>query len=155
MELRFCGSSTDGTERNEIGQELGRDRVKHLTGDGHAEAGEVGVKLPGYSEAFVDFVGFVNVGIVDESFPADRCPWLFQVGSHYDAEVRGQLLSKVLQTAGIFQGGCRVMDGTGPNHDQKSVVSLVDDLDTFFSAFVHCLNRGLALSRYELIGNIG
>lgn len=154
MKLGFCGSSANGTEGDEISQELGRDRVEHLTGDGHAEAGEVCVEFPGDFKAFVDFVGFVDVRVVDETFPADRRPWLFQVGSHNDAEVRGKLLSERLQTASVFQRGCRVMDGTWSNHNQKSVISLVDDLDTFLSASVHRLDRGLALSRYEPIGNL-
>lgn len=96
VQLGFGGSGTDGTEGDEIGEELGGDGVEHFTGDGHAHAGEVGVEFSRNPQALVNLVGLVDVWVVDQTFPTDGGPGLFQVGSHNDAEVRGELLGELL-----------------------------------------------------------
>ena len=96
VELRFGGAGADCAERDQVGQELRRDGVEHLAGDGHAQAGEVGVHLSRYLEALVDFVRFVYVWVVYQALPADCRPGLLEVSTHDYAQVCGELFREAL-----------------------------------------------------------
>lgn len=118
VQLRLGSTGTNGTERNEVGQVLRRDSVEHLTGNGHAGAGEVCVELTGDAQALVDVVGLVKVGVVDQALPSDRCAGLLEVGTHDNAEISGQLLGEFLQTTSVFDSSLRVVDGAGSDNDE-------------------------------------
>ena len=71
MELRLGRARADGAPRDEVRDELGRDRVEQLGADGHAHVREVAEELAREAEALVDLEGAVDVRVVDESLPAD------------------------------------------------------------------------------------
>ena len=71
MELRLGGARADGAPGHEIGDVLRRDGIKQLRADWDAEVGEVAEELAGEAQALVDLERAVDVGIVDEAFPAD------------------------------------------------------------------------------------
>lgn len=96
VQLGLGGAGTDGAQRDEIGQVLGRNGVEHLARDGHAHAGEIGVELTRNAQTFVDVVGLVEVRIVDQTFPSHGRTRLLQVGAHDDAEVGGKLVREGL-----------------------------------------------------------
>jgi len=50
---------------------LRRDRVKQLRANGDSEVGEVAKKLSSKTETFVDLERAIDIGVVDESFPAN------------------------------------------------------------------------------------
>ena len=123
MELGLGGAGTDGAERDEIGQVLGRDGVEHFTGDGEAGGGQVDVELAGDAETLVDVVGLVDVGIVDQTLPANGGTGLLKVGAHNDAEVLGELVGDLLQAASVLEGSVGVVDGARADHDQETVIA--------------------------------
>lgn len=127
VQLRLGGTGTNGTKGDKVGKVLWRYCVKHLTGNGHAGAGEVGVELTGDAQALVDVVGLVKIGVVDQALPSDRCAGLFEVGTHDDAEITRQLLGEFLQTASVFNGSRRVVDGAGADNDEETVIALLND----------------------------
>lgn len=94
VQLGFGGAGANGTDGDAVGEELGGDGVEHLAGNGHAVVGQVGKELAGDAEALVDLEGVVNVGVVDQTLPADRGSGLLEVGAHDDAEVAGELLGE-------------------------------------------------------------
>lgn len=129
VQLRLGGTGTNGTKGDKVGKVLRRNGVKHLTGNRHTGAGEVGVELTGDAQALVDVVGLVKVRVVDQALPSDRCAGLFEVGTHDDAEISRQLLGESLQTTSVFNGSCRVVDGAGADNNKETVIALLNDLD--------------------------
>ena len=77
VKLRFRRPGANSTKTDEVGEELGADGVEHLCRDGHALVREVAEEFAAYAQPFVDLEGLVDVGVVDEAFPADGCSWLF------------------------------------------------------------------------------
>ena len=50
---------------------LRRDRVEQLRADGDAEVGQVAEKLTSLTETLVDLERAIDVGVIDESLPAN------------------------------------------------------------------------------------
>lgn len=150
MELGFGRAGTDGSQRDEIGEELRGYGVQHLAGDGHAGGCQVDEQLPRHPKAFVDLESFVNVGVVDQALPADRCARLLEVGPHDDTQVSGQLVGQLAQAGRIFNGGGRVMDGARAADDEQPVGLLAYDLDGFAAAGEDRMQGIRGLGRYIL-----
>lgn len=92
MDLGLGGTRTDSTDGQTIGQELGGDCVEHLAGDGHALVGQVDEELARYAETLVDLEAVVDIGVVDQTLPADCCAGLLEVRAHDDQQLIGVLL---------------------------------------------------------------
>ena len=103
MQLAFGGPGPDGANGEQVGKELGGDRVEHLAGEGHALGGEVDEKLPTKPEALVDEETAVDLWVVDQPFPADGRARLLQVGSHHDDQVVLVLLLHLEQAVAVVQ----------------------------------------------------
>lgn len=71
VELRLRGACADGAPRGEVGDVLGRDGVEELRADGDAEVRQVAQELAGDADALVDLEGAVDIGVVDQTLPAD------------------------------------------------------------------------------------
>lgn len=121
VELGFGGTGTNGTYRDAVGKELRRDGVEHLGGNRHALVGKVGKELSRDAETLVDLERVIDIGIIDESLPANSRSGLLEVGAHHDAQVIGELVGELLETGSILMGGGRVVDGAGTDDDEKSV----------------------------------
>ena len=153
VELGLGGAGANGTQRNQIGQVLWGDGIEHLGGDGETGVGEVGVQLTGDAETLVDVVGLVDVGIVDQTLPADGGAGLLEVGAHDDADFLLELGGDLLQTAGVLERGVRVVDGAGAHDDEQAVIALLDDLHGLVTASADGLNgaSGLLKSSCQLV----
>jgi hypothetical protein len=145
VKLGLGGAGADGTEGDEIGQVLGGDGVKHLTGDGETGGGQVDVEFAGDTETLVDVVGLIDVGIVDQTLPADGGTGLLKVGAHDDAEVLGELVGELLEAASIFEGSVGIVDGARANHDQETVIALLNDLDGLIATLANDFNGTVGL----------
>ncbi len=124
VQLRFGGPCANGPQGNQIGEELRGNGIQHLAGDGHSQRREVAEQLSRYPEPFVDFEGFVDFGVVDETFPADGGAGFLEVGAHDDAEVFGVRFGEGEQALGVFEGGAGVVNGAGTDHDEEAVIGL-------------------------------
>lgn len=139
VQLRLGCSCANGAKRNEICEKLWRDCVEHLGGNGHALRGKIDVKLTRDAKALVDLVALIDVRIVDQTFPTDCCSWFLKVGTHDDAEVVLELVSKRLKALAVLHSHLGVMNGARPNHNQKTVILLCNDLRSFLAALDNCL----------------
>ena len=144
VQLRLSGAGTNGTDGDAVGKELGRDGIEHLASDGHAAGGEVDEHLARNTETLVDLEGLVNIGVIDQTLPADSRAGLLEVGAHNDAQVVGELFGQLLQPPSVLKSGGGVMDGAGADNDKKTVVLASDDL----SSFAASLDNGL----YGIVG---
>lgn len=122
VDLRFSSACADGAHGETVGQELRRDGVQHLAGDGHALVGEVDEELARGPQALVDLEAVVDVWVVDETLPADGGAGLLEVGSHDDQELVLVFLLHLQQTVAVFESHCGVMDGAGADDDQQATL---------------------------------
>ena len=78
-------------------------------------------------QAAVNIKTFVEAGVVDVAFPANRGAGFFKVNAHHQLKrvaIFGELILKELR---VFQGGFFVVDGAGADYDQQTVVTAMDD----------------------------
>lgn len=129
VQLRLCCARTDGAEGDQVSKELGGDGVEHLRSDGHAGRSEVDEKLARDAQALVDLEGLVDVGVVDQTLPANCCARLLEVSAHDDADVILELVGEGLEALAVLEGELGVVQRAGPDHDQETVILLCDDLD--------------------------
>lgn len=142
VQLGLGRACTDGTDRDEVGEELGGDGVQHLGGNGHPLGCEVFVHLAGDTQALVDFVAVVDIGVVDQALPADGRAGLLQVGAHDDAQVVGQLVREGLEPVGVLEGSGGVVNRAGTDNNEQAVVPSHDDLGGFVAALDNGLEGG-------------
>jgi hypothetical protein len=134
VKLRLGGTSTDGADRDTVGKELRRNGVEHLGGDWQTLSGQVNEKLAGNTETLVDLEGVVDIGVVDETLPANGCSGLLEVGAHHDAEIVGEFVRELLESGSVFLGGSRVVDGAGTDDDEKSVALAENNVSGILTA---------------------
>jgi hypothetical protein len=139
VKLRLGGAGTNGTDRDTVGKELRRNGVEHLGGNWQTLSGQVNEKLAGNTETLVDLEGVVNIGVVDETLPANGCSGLLEVGAHDDAEIVGEFVRELLESGSVLLGGSRVVDGARTNDDEKSVALAEDNVGSILTA----LDNGL------------
>ena len=138
VQLRLGSSCANCAERDEVGEELRRDGVEHFRGNWHALTSEVAEELPADAQTLVDLVALVNVGVVDQTFPADCGPGLLEVGAHDDAKVVAELVGELDQARAVLDGGFRIVEGARSAHNQETVILLLDDLDGFATTLEDC-----------------
>jgi len=137
VELGLSGASANGSKGDEICEELRRDSVEHLRGNGHALGGEVAVELAGDTETLVDLVRLIDIRVVDQTLPANSCARLFKVGAHDDAEVALELLGELDEARAVLDGSLGVVHGARTADDEKTVIALLNDLNGLFAALEH------------------
>ena len=140
VELGLGGASTNGSKGDKVCEELRRDGVEHLRGNGHALGGEVAVELAGDTETLVDLVRLIDIRVVDQTLPANSCARLFKVGAHDDAEVALELLGELDEARAVLDSGLGVVHGAGTADDEETVIALLDDLNGLFAALEDCGN---------------
>ena len=148
MQLTLGSPRTDGPAAQTVGQELWGDGVEHLTGDGHAQRGQIDKQLPGGAQPLVDLEGIVNVRIVDQTFPPDGGAGLLEVGAHDDLKGRGVLLAEGKEFAGIGEGGGGIVDGAGADDDEEAVV-WISILDYVGDGVAGIYDGGFGFGRLE------
>src|SRR5919106_1002594 len=82
--LAFGGARADGTPGYQIGEILRRDHVEELAARGHAELIELEQQIAADAQSVVDLKATIEIGIVDESFPANRGARLLKIDAHDD-----------------------------------------------------------------------
>src|SRR6516162_6621028 len=72
------------------------------------------------SQAVINFVRLVQVGIIDQALPAHCGSRFFKVDPHDEAEILRELFNRSLQQTSVFARGFGVVNRTGPNHYQQT-----------------------------------
>ena len=107
MHLALRGARADGSPADQAGDVLRRNHVEEFGSRGHAHFGQVEQQMPREAQAVVDFVGAVEMRIVDEALPADGGAGLFKVDAHDDAQVGGEFVDRAFEQPGVFARGLR------------------------------------------------
>jgi hypothetical protein len=134
VKLRLGGTGTNGADRDTVGKELRRDGVEHLSGNWETLGGQVNEKLAGNTETLVDLEGVVDIGVVDQTLPADGCSGLLEVGAHHNAEIVGESVGDLLESGSVFLGSSRVVDGARTDDNEKSVALAEDNVGSILTA---------------------
>jgi hypothetical protein len=72
--------------------------------------------------------GAIDIGVVDESLPADGGAGLFKVGTHDDEDLARKFVGEGFEEFGVFESGLGVVDGTGADDDDEAVIFTAEDL---------------------------
>ena len=143
VKLALCCPGADGADTEQIGQELRADGIQHLAGNGHALGGEVDEQLPAQAQALVDLEAVVNIRVVDQALPPNRCARLLEVGAHHDQQLILVLLLLFQQQITVLEGSLGVVDGAGPDdhHQPVLLVGPIDNSDGLLAALDNGLLR--------------
>lgn len=141
MELTLGRSGANGTDREQIGKELRRDGIQHFTGNRHALGSKIDEELAGNSQALVNLEAAVDIGVIDQTLPADSCAWLLKVRSHNNEKLIFVLLLFLQEKIAVGEGGRGVVDGTRADNDEQSLllVGAVDNSNGLIAALDDCL----------------
>ena len=136
VELRLGCPGANCTNTEQIGQELRRDGIQHLTGKRHALLSQVNKELSRDAQTLVDLEGVIDVWIVDQTLPSDCCTGLLEVGAHDDEEILLVLLLHLDETVAVLESSLGVVDRAGTNDNKKSavLVTTLDDFDGLIAA---------------------
>ena len=110
VDLGFGVTRADGTPADRVADVLRGDGVKPFGGGGQAEAQHVGEHLAGQPHALTNIEATVQIGVVDEAFPADGGARLLEVHAHHDHESVFQLALDGSQLFCVLVRGLRVVD---------------------------------------------
>lgn len=92
MQLRLRRPRPNRAQRNQIRQELRANRIKHLARNRHALTSKIAKQLPTHPQPLIDLIRLVDIGVINQTLPADRSAWLLEVGAHDDEQVIFQLI---------------------------------------------------------------
>ena len=127
MNLALGRARADRAPADQAGDVLRRDHVEEFGPGWHTHLGQIEQQVAGQAQAVVDFVGLVQVRVVDQTLPADRGAGLLKVNPHHDAQVCAELLDTGLEQHGVFASGLGVVDGAGADQDQQAGVAAGED----------------------------
>ena len=120
MHLALSGACADGSPTDEAGDVLRRDHVEELGAGGHSHFGQVEEQAAGQAQAVVDFVGLIEIRVVDESLPSDGGAGLLKIDAHHDAQVRRELGDGFFEQGGVVSRGFDIVDGAGADENQQA-----------------------------------
>ncbi|MNE56201.1 hypothetical protein D3C80_1510940 [compost metagenome] len=127
MYLGFGGTGTNGAPAHQIGKVLRSDHIQELTRRRQASIVDFQKQFARNTQSVVDLETVVHVRIVDQPFPAHRGARLFEIDTHDHFQLTFQLFAKREQTRGILFRRCGIVNGTGTDDDQQTIVIAVKD----------------------------
>ncbi len=84
-------------------------------------------QLPGQFQTGIHVVTTIQIGIVDQSLPADDGARFFKIGAHHDAQAVGVLGAQRSQLLGVAKSGLGIVQGARANdHQQAGIVTAED-----------------------------
>ncbi|KAI6761779.1 hypothetical protein HG531_002332 [Fusarium graminearum] len=130
----------------------GSQFIQHFAGDRHALGSQVNKELSRDAQTLVDLKAAINIGVVDQTLPADSCARLLKVGSHNDKKLILMLLLLLQEEVAVGKGSRGVVDGTWANDNEQSVllVGAIDNSDSFIASFEDRLFRFGGLGDFVL-----
>ena len=127
MGLRLGGACSDRGPANQIGDVLGHDRVENLRGRRQSECGHIEQQLTRHLDSPGQVAGVVEMGVVDEAFPADCRARLLKIDTHHQKETIPNLPGEVGQAPGIVDCRNGIVDRAGAHdHEQAGILAAQD-----------------------------
>lgn len=155
VHLAFGSACTDGAPRDEVGVILRRNHVEKLGGGWHTEVVQIEQQAAGLAQAEVDVETAVEVGVVDEAFPADGGARFFEINSHNDEQLALVFFTQGKQTPGVFEGGFGVVDGAGTDDDEQAVAAAAHKIGNLAAGGFDQLGGGFADGEFVEVGDGG
>lgn len=135
VQLGLGRAGANGTHREQISEELGRNGIEHLGGNGHALGSQVDEELARQAQTLVDLEATIDIGIVDQALPADGRAGLLEVRTHDDEKLILVLLLLLEQHVAVGEGSLGVVDRARADDDEQAALGIgaVDDGHSLFA----------------------
>src|SRR5688572_18066938 len=128
VHLAFGGARADRPPGHQVADVLRRDHIEELAARRHARLVDAHEKVARDAQALVDAEAAVEIGVVDQAFPAHRGARLLEIDPHEDFELARMLFPFLGKLLGIGESGHWVMDGARPDHHQHAIGAAVQNL---------------------------
>ena len=122
MHLAFGRARANGTPTDQIADVLRRNHIQELTACRQTLAIDFNQQLTCNAQTFVDAKAFVQVGVIDQTFPTHRGPRFFKVDPHHNFQGVLVFVAQGLQTSCVIQSCSGVVNRARANDHQQTVV---------------------------------
>lgn len=110
VNLRFSCTSADCAPRHQVGSILRSNRIQKFTASRETKFRNLNEKSASETQPLVNSETPVQIRIIDETLPANSCPGLLEVDTHYDEEVFFGALSIISQKLSVFNGSFDIVN---------------------------------------------
>ena len=107
------------------------------------------------AQAEVDIEGTVEVGVVDEPFPAHGGARFFKINAHHDQQLFFVFFAQGQQALGVFEGGFGIVDGTGADDNEQALVAAVHQVGNPVAGGLHQIGGSFADGQFVEVGDGG
>ena len=125
--LAFHRAGANGTETHQVGVVLAEGGIQELAGGGQAQFGHVQQHLARQVQATVDVETAVQVGVVDQPFPAHHRARLLEIHPQYRQDGVLQGFAQFAKAAGKLQQCLGVVDRAGADNGQYPGIPVAED----------------------------
>src|SRR6185312_3822459 len=115
MHLTLGGRRANDATRDEVRDVLRRDHVEELATRRQPETIDVEQQAARQAKPLVDAEAAIEIGVVDETLPADSGARFLEVDAHHDLERALEVFALIREPARVFHRSLRVVDGAGPD----------------------------------------
>src|SRR5262245_42581273 len=119
MDLAFGRASTDGAPTDRVRIELTEGGIEKFRASRQPERRNVDQKLARQAQPVIDAIAPVEIRIVDQPFPTDHRPWLFEVHAHDDEQIAGITLHDAAQAPRVLEPCDGVVNRTRTHDDEQ------------------------------------
>ena len=144
VDLAFGGARANRPPTNEVGDVLRDNHVEVFDRNRHAFFGGIEQQFAPETQAVVDGKSAVEVGVVEQAFPADGSARFFKVNAHDDAQLFAVFFAQGQEAVGVFVRGLDVVDGTRADDDEQARVVVVQNGVDVLAGVMHSRRRPLA-----------
>jgi hypothetical protein len=127
VHLAFGGAGADRAPGDQVTDVLRADHVEKLAAGRHAHAVDVQQQLARDAQAFVDAEALIEVGVVDQAFPAHGGARLLEVHAHHDFQRVGMAGTFGLELARVVHRRFGIVDRARADDHEQTVVAAGDD----------------------------
>ncbi len=149
MGLRFRRSGADRGPGDQVRDILRDGGIEKFGRRGQAEAAHFEKKRARDFQSLGDVVGAVQVGIGDQSLPADRRARLFEIDAHDEEEDVLDLAPELDEAFGVAKAFLGIVNGAGTDNREKAAIRSLDHVFDVPAAVSHgqgdLLGHGQAL----------
>src|SRR5579862_5465304 len=97
VDLTLGCSRADSSPAYEVGDILGRDHVEEFSAGGHAHLSQIEKEAACNTQSITDTERFIEVRVVDQTFPAKRSPRFLKIHTHDNQKITGKVGDSLLQ----------------------------------------------------------
>src|SRR3954447_3868174 len=131
MDLALGGARADCSPTHKIRHVLRSDHVEKLSTGGDTQFRKIEQKMTRDAKSVVNLERFVEMRVVDETFPANRSARLLEVHTHHEAQISREFGNSFFQLAGVLARGLGVVNGAGTDDYQQTMVFATKNVGDF------------------------